>query len=89
MKEPSQEILDKMNYGRMLRLSTPTLLPLLAKRKENTLGKLIATFKSGHAELLPLIVAELAVYSDLESEINRTIKETEHIEGAVYGNERK
>ena len=75
---------QKLNEGRLLSLSAPTLLPLLEKRKETATYNLVTDFKRGEKDLLSR-VAELSVILELMDEIKRKIKQTHTLEERQHG----
>lgn len=56
--------------ARVFAISAPIILPIIAKRKAEALGRLIQAHKLGRTDTAT-IVAEISVCNDLESEINQ------------------
>lgn len=79
-----EKTIRSLNEGRRLRLEYPALSPVIVRRKESVLGRLVARFREGKTDFVDL-VAELAVLTDIEQELTRRIKETEKIEETLYG----
>lgn len=83
--EITEKETERMNSGRLVRAEATVLIPLLAERKASAVTRLTAVFRSGAvAENLTALVAEITTLEDLEREIKRRIKETEHIERKIY-----
>jgi hypothetical protein len=61
---------DIIQEAKIFALIAPTILPLLARRKNEANGRLIQSYRSGKIDNLT-IVAELSVLADLENEINQ------------------
>lgn len=85
MRDLTEKEIEKLNHGRLLRSEASVVLPIIAKRKEGALGRLIAYFKGGQENMLLPTVAELSALSDLEIEMNRGLKEVEQLERHIYG----
>lgn len=56
--------------ARVFALAAPVILPLIQRRKEQAFGQLMARHKEGQTNNVALI-AELAVLSDLETELTQ------------------
>jgi len=80
----SPKELQKLNEGRLLAFSSPALIPLLEKKKDDALNALVADFRAGREEVLSR-VAELSVLHELVNEIKRKNKQTEKLEEKQHG----
>lgn len=76
MTESEQETLAE---ARVFALASPILIPILARRRKDALGRLIQKYKSGESNTLTL-VAELSVLNDIETEINQKEATYRHLE---------
>ena len=84
MRELTEEEVSKLAHGRLLRSESHALLPLLTKRKDAAVSKLLASFKGGKQEMLMTGVAELCALTDLETDMIRNMRETEQLERRLY-----
>lgn len=82
-----EEKIEKLQEGRVLRLAFPVLMPILARRKEQAVARLVGQFRGGETNFLTT-VAELTTLTDLEQEMTRKHKETELLEGEFYGSKK-
>lgn len=65
----AEERQEMLNEARQFYLAAPVLLPLLERRKVDTINKLMAKHRDGDTKYETL-VSELAVLINLQSEIN-------------------
>ncbi len=64
--------------ARILAISAPALLPIIRRRQEQSLSRLLGFFRSGLTDLSPA-VAEYAAFTELLREIE--LKISKHNEG--------
>ena len=70
MKMTENEIQNLKTEARLFYLAAPVMLPLISTKKKNAYDRLMMKHREGSIEYHN-IVAELAVLTDLENEINR------------------
>ena len=85
MIELTEKEIEKLNRGRTVRAEAQVLLPLLTQKKAAAVDRLIAHFRAGQSEMLLTVAAEISVLSGLESDLNKSIRETENLERKIYG----
>ena len=56
--------------ARVFALAAPVILPIIAKKKKDAIGRLMQAHKSGRTDTAAL-VAEVCVLTDIETEINQ------------------
>lgn len=79
------EQLDKLNEGRQLRLAMPVLMPILARKRDSLLQKLIGEFRIGvEPGKLYATVAEISAQDELIRSLERSKRETEQLEGVLH-----
>lgn len=64
-----QEQVEKLNELRSFALAAPYLMPLIERRKNQILGRIISAYRCGND--LQGVAAELAVMTDLENELKQ------------------
>ena len=75
---------DKLNRGRVLRLSRPVLEPMLAHMERVLHSQLLGIYRAGRTDFLST-VAELNVIAKLKHEIKKHENETNQLEEKFYG----
>lgn len=75
--------LGKLNTGRLLRLETQALLPILEKKTDTVLNRMIHRYRAGEQNFLSE-AAELSVLADLLIEIKRSNNHTAQLEEELH-----
>lgn len=83
-----QEIQNLKTDARLFYLAAPVMLPLIEKKKKMAYERLMMKHREGSTEYHN-IVAELAVLTDLEREINNKEQTYRAMEENVNGNRKK
>lgn len=77
--------IEEVAEARIFALASPVILPIIARRKEDAMGRLLQAHRSGKTDTVAL-TAELCVLADLEMEITQKEKLYHHLEEKQHGN---
>jgi len=71
--------MDRLNRGRVLRLSLGSLLPMLDEKIEEAMSRIQGDFRSGEKDFIRH-AAELTTLRELKDDLLRETKDTEQLE---------
>ena len=84
-QELTEADIKTLNEGRMMRVESEILLPLLRQRRESAIQKLIGIFKSEEQKGILAATAEISCLEDMLTTITNKIKRAELIERKIHG----
>jgi hypothetical protein len=82
-----EEKQDMLAEAKIFAIVSPTIIPLLHKRKKVAMDRLLSKYQNGQTDYLTLI-SEIAVLTDLEREITSKAETYSILEGMQHGNPR-
>jgi hypothetical protein len=81
----TEQELEKLNAGRLLRDAGQVLLPILANKKASIVSRMCSHFRAGELHMLTPLTAELCVITELETNISQNNNVTAMREGKLNG----